>query len=83
MGNILDNEVIRAYFDEDDLQFFQYLFGNEGGINMRNNVAHSLYNLTQYNIDKMHLLLAALLRIANLNVTEQTEMPSEQNVQNS
>ncbi len=49
---------------EDDLQFFNYLFTNEGGINPCNNVAHRYYHFTHYHLDKFHLFLAALLKIA-------------------
>jgi hypothetical protein len=70
LGNILENEIIQAYFSEDDIQFFKYLFANEGGLNMRNKVAHSLYNIMDYDLDKMHLLFIALIRIAQYDVTE-------------
>jgi hypothetical protein len=70
IGNIFENEIIQAYFSEDDIQFFKYLFANEGGLNMRNKVAHSLYNITDYDLDKMHLLLMALIRIAQYDLTE-------------
>lgn len=68
--NVIDNELLREYFDEDDIQFFKYLFDNDGGINLRNNVAHCFYNALEYNIEKMLLLLASLLKIAKYNVSE-------------
>lgn len=66
--NVLDNESFKKYFNEDDIQFFKYLFANEGGLNLRNNIAHSFYNYNDYSNDKMMLLIAALLRIAKYNV---------------
>jgi len=70
VNHVLDNEIIQQYFDADDIQFFKYLFANEGGMNLRNNVAHCFYNFLDYNLDKMHLLLAALIRLAKYDVTE-------------
>lgn len=70
VGYVLDNDALRQYFNEDDRQFFKYLFASEGGINLRNNVAHCFYNYFDYNLDKMHLLLAALLKIAQYDLTE-------------
>ena len=66
--NVLENPAVIKHFDEDDLQFFKYLFTNEGGTNLRNNVAHCFYHFYDYNLDKMHLLLAALIKIAKFQV---------------
>ncbi|MGN6637414.1 MAG: DUF4209 domain-containing protein [Mucilaginibacter sp.] len=66
--NVLADEKMQVYFDKEDVQFFKFLFANEGGINLRNNVAHCFYNVTDYSLDKMHLLLAALIRIAKYQV---------------
>src|SRR5690606_31097545 len=60
---VLEIEGLKEYFDEDDDLLFKYLLLNEGGINLRNNVAHCFYNQDDYNRNKMHLLLAVLLRI--------------------
>ena len=48
--------------------FFKYLFANEGGLNMRNNVAHSFYAFNDYSHDKILLLLAALLRLGKYDI---------------
>lgn len=73
LHNVLDNPAVTENFDEDDLQFFKYLFANEGGINLRNNVAHAYYHFNDYHLDKFHLLLAALLKIAQYNFKDETE----------
>lgn len=70
VNHVLDNEIIQQYFDTDDIQFFRFLFANEGGMNLRNNVAHCYYNFLDYNLDKMHLLIAALIRIAKYDIEE-------------
>lgn len=67
--HVLDNPSIIEHFDEDDLQYFKYLFANEGGVNLRNNIAHSYYHFYDYNLDKMHLLLGALIKIAKFQVS--------------
>ena len=67
--NVIENEVIKKYFNEDDRLFFDYLFSNEGGLNLRNNIAHSFYDYGDYNLDQMLLLIAALLRLAKYDYT--------------
>lgn len=62
--NVLDNEILKKYYNEDDRLFFNYLFSSEGGLNLRNNVAHCFYDYNEYHPDQMLLLIAALLRIA-------------------
>lgn len=66
--NLLNNETLNAYYSEDDRQFFRYLFVNEGGINLRNNVAHCFYNIGHYDIEKMNLLIAALIKVAQFGI---------------
>ncbi|WP_420577974.1 DUF4209 domain-containing protein [Ekhidna sp.] len=70
LHNVLDNEEFRKYFNEDDILFFKYLFSNEGGLNLRNNVAHSFYDHNEYHPDQMFLLLAALLRLAKYDLKQ-------------
>ena len=73
LHNVLDNEEFRKYFSEDDILFFKYLFSNEGGLNLRNNVAHSFYDHNEYHPDQMFLLLAALLRLAKYDLKQGNE----------
>jgi hypothetical protein len=63
INNVFDNETIIKYFNEDDRLFFNYLFSNDGGLNLRNNVAHCFYNTNEYHPDKMLLLIAVILRL--------------------
>lgn len=62
--NVLDNDIIKRFFNEDDLLFFNYLFSSESGLNLRNNVAHCFLDYEEYHPDQMFLLIAALLRLA-------------------
>lgn len=64
VNNVLDDERMVGILGEDDIQFLKYILANEGGANIRNNVAHCFYHFPDYNLEKMHLLLAALLKIA-------------------
>ena len=68
INNVFDNEVIKNYFNEDDRLFFNYLFSNEGGLNIRNNIAHCFYSPNEYHLDKMLLLIAVLLRLGKYDV---------------
>jgi len=63
INNILENENLKKYFNEDELLFFKYLFANEGGLNLRNNIAHCFYDYQEYSVNKMLLLIAALLQL--------------------
>lgn len=67
--DILNNKTIRKYFDDSDMLLFDYVFSNEGGLNLRNNIAHCFYSENEYHPDKMLLLLAVLLRLGKYNIT--------------
>jgi hypothetical protein len=64
---LLLNEKIKAYFDEDDLLLFKYLFTFQGK-NVRNNVAHSFYKFHHYKPELMILIIMAILRISKYQV---------------
>lgn len=67
LHNILKNEAIQKYFDEEDLFLFNYLFTSEGA-NIRNSVAHCFYFHKDYSSDFMLILIAVLLRIGKYNI---------------
>lgn len=68
--NVLDNEIIKTFFNEDDLLLFNYLFSTDSGLNLRNNVAHCFYDYEEYHPEQMYLLIAALLRLAKYDYTD-------------
>ena len=70
VNNILENEIIKEHFDKDDMLFFNYLLSNEGGMNLRNNVAHCFLDYSDYNLSKILLLIAGLLRIGKFYYNE-------------
>lgn len=67
--DIINNETIKQYFDENDMLLFEYVFSNEGGLNLRNNIAHCFYSENEYHPDKMILLIAVLLRLGKYNIS--------------
>ena len=71
--DIINNEIIKQYFDENDMLLFEYVFSNEGGLNMRNNIAHCFYSENEYHHDKMLLLIAVLLRLGKYNINHKAK----------
>lgn len=69
--DIMNNDTIRQYFNEEDMLLFDYVFSNKGGLNLRNNIAHCFYSENEYHPDKMLLLLAVLLRLGKYNIKKQ------------
>jgi hypothetical protein len=63
-----DKKVIEL-FDEDDLLFLRFLMVEKTGYNLRNDVAHALLLPQQYNVELMHLLFLAILKIGKFNTT--------------
>ena len=61
---ILEIKEFKQHFNEGDLLLFNYVFKNSG-LNLRNNVAHSFYGHSDYNIDKIYVLILVLLRLTN------------------
>jgi hypothetical protein len=71
LNNILENEVIIKYFNEDDRLFFEYVFSDKGGLNLRNNIAHSFFNEKDYQPDQMLLMIAVVLRLGKYDIKKQ------------
>ncbi len=61
---LLENEKLNEIIPKDDIALLKFLFTSEG-INVRNNVAHCFYKTKNYSLDKMLLLIAALLKLGN------------------
>jgi hypothetical protein len=67
LNQILESEGFKKYFNENDQLFFDYLFGGEGGLDIRNNVAHCFYDDDNYHVMTGILIICALLRISKYN----------------
>ncbi|MEP7127809.1 MAG: DUF4209 domain-containing protein [Chitinophagales bacterium] len=70
LSDLLAKDQLKDFFNQDDMLFFNYLFSDNCGPNIRNNVAHCFYHFEDYHPDKMLLLIAALLRIGKYDYTE-------------
>jgi hypothetical protein len=73
---LLYEEPIRKLFDENDLLFFRFLLVEKAGYNLRHKVAHSLMSFQEYNINYMHLLILALLRLGKYDFVKKEEATS-------
>lgn len=65
--DLLENEKITAFFSEDDILLFKYLFTSKAK-NIRNNVAHAFYKFHHYRPELMILIIIAVLRISKYQV---------------
>lgn len=64
---LLYDDFIIEKIGFDDLLFFRYLFIAKEGMNLRNDIAHSLLIPTQYTIEKFNLVFFAFLRLSKYN----------------
>ncbi len=78
--DLLKNDKVQMYFDENDRTFFNYLFLN-GGLNLRNNVAHCFLKPLDYTITSVLLLLLAILRLSKYSLKNQSE--NNENIYNN
>lgn len=69
LNKILDNEKLIEKIGQNNISFLKYLLIDKCGLNIRNEVAHSLLNLNEYNYVNATLLLVALLRLCKYNWT--------------
>ncbi|MBT0810097.1 DUF4209 domain-containing protein [Litoribacter ruber] len=70
LNKMLESEGFTSLFNRDDQMLFQYLFGGAGGLDIRNNIAHSFYHSHHYNLKKMLLVIGALLRLSKYRLRE-------------
>lgn len=69
---LLGDEKMQKYFDENDRLFFNFLFVAKDGLNLRNNIAHSFFKFENYTFQHMHLLICAFLRLGKYKLTKST-----------
>ena len=65
---LLENDKLKALIPEDDIALFKFLF-TENGMNLRNNIAHCFYQTNNYSAGTMLLLIPALLKLGNYELT--------------
>jgi hypothetical protein len=71
INKLLNEEKLEEILGKDDLLFLKILLIEQGGYNLRNEIAHSLLSTKNYGIDNMHLLLLALFRLAKYTIKEE------------
>jgi len=76
---LLYEEPIKKLFDKNDLLFFKFLLVEKAGYNLRHKVAHSLMSFQEYNINYIHLLILALLRLGKYDFVKKDEATSPNN----
>lgn len=64
LNKLLNEDKLEEILGKDDLFFLKILLIEQGGYNLRNEIAHSLLSSNNYEIEKIHLLLLALFRLA-------------------
>lgn len=62
LEDLLENEVTKKYFSEKDIELFKYTFTKKGK-NIRNNVAHSFMEFSDYNLQTASLVFLCILRL--------------------
>jgi hypothetical protein len=65
---ILSDEALKKYFNENEIFFFNYLFVSKDGFNLRNNIAHAFFKFNNYSYELMHLVMLAFLRLSKYDL---------------
>jgi len=70
---LLYEDVMTELFDPDDLLLFRFLLVEKAGYNLRHRVAHSLLTPSEYSLEKVYLLIIALLRLGKYDFAPKEE----------
>jgi hypothetical protein len=71
LEDLLNNPTIQEYFSDRDIELFKYTFTNKGR-NIRNNVAHSFFQYSNYNLQTALLVFLCILRLGKYEIREKT-----------
>ncbi len=69
LEELLENQTIKKYFTEKDIELFKYTFTRKG-INLRNNIAHSFLEFSDYNLQSITLVFFCILRLGKYAFNE-------------
>jgi hypothetical protein len=69
LDELLDNPKIKEYFTDKDIELFKHTFTNKGR-NIRNNVAHSFMEFSDYNLQIAVLIFFCILRLGKYKFNE-------------
>ena len=70
---LLYEDAMTELFDPDDLLLFRFLLVEKAGYNLRHRVAHSLLTPSEYSLEKVYLLIIALLRLGKYDFAPNEE----------
>ncbi|SHJ24499.1 protein of unknown function [Mesonia phycicola] len=73
LEELLDNEITKEYFSQKDIALFKYTFTNiNQGKNIRNSIAHSFYQFSDYHYQPALLVFFCTLRLGKYTFQEKT-----------
>lgn len=73
LDDLLREPVTGELLSEDDILFLKFLLVERVGLNLRHQVAHCLQNFESYSPHLAHLLMLAVLRLANFSIIPKEE----------
>ncbi|MDO6745553.1 DUF4209 domain-containing protein [Tenacibaculum soleae] len=71
LEELLENQITKKYFTEKDIELFKYTFTRKGK-NLRNNIAHSFLQFSDYNFQAVILVFFCILRLGKYTFNEKT-----------
>lgn len=69
LEELLENQITKKYFTEKDIELFKYTFTRKGK-NLRNNIAHSFLEFSDYNLQSISLVFFCILRLGKYTFNE-------------
>lgn len=69
LEELLENSITKEYFSEKDIELFKFTFTKKGK-NIRNNVAHSFMEYSDYSLQTASLVFFCLLRLGKYTFEE-------------
>lgn len=71
LEELLDNPTTKKHFTAKDIELFKYTFTQKGK-NLRNNIAHSFLQYSDYNLQAVTLVFFCILRLGKYTFEEKT-----------
>ncbi len=71
LEELLENPTTKKYFTERDMELFKFTFTLKGK-NLRNNIAHSFLQFSDYNLQSVTLVFFCILRLGKYTFEEKT-----------
>ncbi len=71
LEDLLENSTTKKYFTEKDIELFKFTFTQKGK-NLRNNIAHSFLQFSDYNLQSVTLVFFCIVRLGKYTFDEKT-----------